>query len=162
MTTAWLGLVGWLVATLATGAIGALSTRHAREFYAGLVKPAWAPPGWLFGPVWTLLYLLMGVAAWLVWRRAGWTGATTALSLFLVQLVCNALWSWIFFAWHRGDLAFAEIIVLLGLIVATVVAFGRVHRIAAVLLLPYLAWVTFAAALNLAIWRANLAQLSAR
>ena len=104
----------------------------------------------------------MGVAAWLVWRRAGWSGATTALSLFLAQLVCNALWSWIFFAWHRGDLAFAEIIVLFGLIVATVVAFDRVHRSAAVLLLPYLAWVTFAAALNLAIWRANLAQLSAR
>ena len=160
--TAWLSLVGWLLATLATGAIGALSTRHARAFYAGLVKPGWAPPGWLFGPVWTVLYLLMGVAAWLVWRRAGWSGATTALSLFLAQLVCNALWSWIFFAWHRGDLAFAEIIVLFGLIVATVVAFDRVHRSAAVLLLPYLAWVTFAAALNLAIWRANLAQLSAR
>lgn len=160
--TAWLSLFGWLLATLATGAIGALSTRHAREFYAGLVKPAWAPPGWLFGPVWTVLYLLMGVAAWLVWRRAGWSGATTALSLFLAQLVCNALWSWIFFAWHRGDLAFAEIIVLFGLIVATVVAFDRVHRSAAVLLLPYLAWVTFAAALNLAIWRANVAQLSAR
>ena len=162
MTTAWLSLVGWLLATLTTGAIGALSTRHAREFYAGLVKPAWAPPGWLFGPVWTVLYLLMGVAAWLVWRRAGWAGATTALSLFLAQLVCNALWSWIFFAWHRGDLAFAEIILLLVLIVATVVAFDRVHRMAALLLLPYLAWVTFAAALNLAIWRANVAQLSAR
>lgn len=160
--TAWLSLVGWLLTTLATGAIGALSTRHAREFYAGLVKPEWAPPGWLFGPVWTVLYLLMGVAAWLVWRRAGWSGASTALSLFLVQLVCNALWSWIFFAWHRGDLAFAEIIVLLGLIVATVVAFDRVHRVAAVLLLPYLAWVTFAAALNFAIWRANVVQLSAR
>jgi tryptophan-rich sensory protein len=162
MTTAWLSLVGWLLATLATGAIGALSTRHAREFYGGLVKPAWAPPGWLFGPVWTVLYLLMGVAAWLVWRGAGWAGATTALSLFLAQLVCNALWSWIFFAWHRGDLAFVEIILLLVLIVATVVAFDRVHRTAAVLLLPYLAWVAFAAALNLAIWRANLAQLSAR
>ncbi len=162
MTSSWLSLIGWLLATLATGAVGALSTRQAREFYAGLVQPAWAPPGWVFGPVWTVLYLLMGVAAWLVWRRAGWAGATTALSLFLAQLLCNALWSWIFFAWHRGDLAFAEIIVLLGLIIATMLAFARVHRIAAVLLLPYLAWVTFAAALNFAIWRANVAQLSSR
>ena len=159
MNTSWLGLVGWLLATLATGAVGAVSTRNAREFYAGLVKPAWAPPGWLFGPVWTVLYLLMGVAAWLVWRRAGWAGARAALSLFLAQLVFNALWSWIFFAWQRGALAFAEIVVLLGLIVATVVAFDRVHRLAAILLLPYLAWVAFAAALNLAIWRANVSQL---
>src|SRR3954468_15241914 len=80
------GLIGWLLASLTTGAIGAIATGDAREFYAGLVKPEWAPPGWLFGPVWTALYLLMGVAAWLVWRRAGWTGAAGALSLFLAQL----------------------------------------------------------------------------
>ncbi|HET7187239.1 MAG TPA: TspO/MBR family protein [Gemmatimonadaceae bacterium] len=162
MTTSWVGLVGWLLAALATGAVGALSTRHAREFYAGLVRPRWAPPGWLFGPVWTVLYLLMGVAAWLVWRAAGWSGATATLSLFLVQLVFNALWSWVFFSWRRGALAFANIVLLLALIAATILAFARVHPFAAALLLPYFTWVAFATALTYAIWRANVEQLSAR
>jgi translocator protein len=156
------GLIGWLLASLATGAIGALATRDAREFYAGLVKPEWAPPGWLFGPVWTALYLLMGVAAWLVWRRAGWSGAAGALSLFLAQLVCNALWSWVFFAWRRGAWALADIVLLVVLIVATLVTFARVHRLSALLLVPYLAWVLFATALTYAIWRANPDQLSQR
>ena len=160
MTTSWRGLIGWLLASLATGAVGALATRNAGEFYASLVRPAWAPPGWLFGPVWTTLYVLMGVAAWLVWRKGGWAGAAGALSLFMAQLVCNAAWSWFFFAWRRGALAFAGVVVLLGLIIATLVAFARIHRLAAVLLLPYLAWVTFATALTYAIWRANLDQLS--
>lgn len=162
MTRTWVGLIGWLLASFAAGAVGALATRQAREFYAGLVKPTWAPPGWLFGPVWTALYLLMGVAAWLVWREAGWAGAAGALSLFLVQLVCNALWSWFFFAWRRGGLAFADVVLLLGLIVATLLAFARVHRLAALLLLPYLAWVVFATALTYAVWRANGEQLSPR
>ena len=162
MPIAWRGGIVWVLVSLATGAIGALATRHAREFYASLVKPGWAPPGWLFGPVWTALYLLMGIAAWLVWRRAGWTGAAVALSLFLVQLACNASWSWVFFAWRRGALAFADILLLLGLIVATLIAFARVHRLAAVLLLPYLAWVIFATALTHAIWRANGDQLLPR
>ena len=162
MTTSWRGLIGWLLASLATGAVGALATRNAGEFYASLVRPAWAPPGWLFGPVWTTLYVLMGVAAWLVWRKGGWAGAAGALSLFMAQLVCNAAWSWFFFAWRRGALAFAGVVVLLGLIIATLVAFARIHRLAAVLLLPYLAWVTFATALTYAIWRANLGQLSSR
>ena len=160
MTRSWLGLIGWLLVSLAAGAVGALATRNARDFYAGLVRPSWAPPGWLFGPVWTVLYLMMGVAAWLVWREQGWSGAAGALSLFLVQLACNALWSWLFFAWRRGGLAFAEIIVLAGLIVATALAFARVRTLAAALLLPYLAWVTFASALNYAIWRANGDRLS--
>jgi len=155
----WIGLAAWMLLSLATGAVGALATRNAREFYGGLAKPPWAPPGWLFGPVWTTLYLLMGIAAWLVWRRAGWTGAPGALTLFVVQLACNALWSWIFFAWRRGGFAFAEIIVLLVLIVATMAAFARVHRVAALLLVPYLGWVLFASALTLSVWRANLDQL---
>ena len=126
-----IGLIGWLVASLATGAIGALATRRARDFYAGLVRPRWSPPGWLFGPVWTALYLMMGVAAWLVWRRAGWGGAAIALSLFIAQLICNAAWSWLFFAWRRGAWAFADIVLLAGLVVATMLAFARVHRLAA-------------------------------
>jgi len=156
----WLGLIGWLLASLAAAAVGALATLHAREFYAGLVKPAWAPPGWLFGPVWTALYLMMGIAAWLVWRQVGWTGAAVGLSLFLAQLLCNALWSWLFFTWRRGGLAFADIVILTGLIVATALAFARVRALAAGLLLPYLAWVMFATALTLALWHANPAQLS--
>jgi tryptophan-rich sensory protein len=160
MTRSWLGLIGWLLVSLAAGAVGALATRNAREFYAGLVKPDWAPPGWLFGPAWTVLYLMMGVAAWLVWRQQGWRGAAVALSLFLVQLLCNALWSWLFFTWRRGGLAFAEIVVLACLIVATTVAFARVRTLAAVLLVPYLAWVIYATALTYALWRSNAEQLS--
>src|SRR5512146_1689420 len=155
MTKSSLGLIGWLLASLATGAIGALATRHAREFYAGLVKPAWAPPGWLFGPVWTALYVLMGIAAWLVWREAGWTGARAAFVLFFVQLALNALWTWLFFAWRNGALALAGIVVLLIFIVATMIAFGRVSRPAAVLLVPYLCWVLFATVLTAAVLSRN-------
>jgi translocator protein len=160
--TSWLALIAWMLASFVTGAVGALATRNARDFYAGLVRPTWAPPGWIFGPVWTALYLLMGIAAWLVWRSAGWASAKSALTLYLVQLICNAAWSWIFFAWRRGALAFADIVLLLALIVATMVAFARVDRLAAILLLPYLAWVMFATALTYAIWRANGDRLSPR
>lgn len=128
---------------------------NARDFYAALAKPPWAPPGWVFGPVWTTLYILMGIAAWLVWRERGWTGARGALSLFLVQLAANALWTWLFFAWRRGGLALAEIILLAALIVATMLAFARVRRTAAVLLVPYLLWVLFATALTAAVWQRN-------
>ena len=103
---------------------------------------------------------MMGVAAWLVWRQSGWTGAEVALSLFLGQLVCNALWSWLFFTWRRGGLAFADIVLLTGLVAATALAFARVTVLAALLLLPYLAWVTFATALTRALWRTNAEQLS--
>ena len=154
-----IGLIGWVLVVFVAAALGALASRHARDFYAGLAKPSWAPPGWLFGPVWTGLYLLMGVAAWLVWRRAGWGGATIALSLFLAQLTCNALWSWLFFAWRRGALAFADVVLLLALIIATLLAFLPFHTLAAILLIPYLAWVAFATALTWAVWRANGDQL---
>lgn len=159
MTRPWLGLVGWLLSSLAAGAVGALATAEARDFYAGLVRPPWAPPGWLFGPVWTTLYVMMGVAAWLVWRQAGWSGAAVALSLFVAQLAFNALWSWIFFAWRSGALAFAEILLLAVLIIATMLAFARVRTAAALLLLPYLAWVGYATALTWTLWRANADRL---
>jgi tryptophan-rich sensory protein len=150
-----LGLAGWLLVAMTAGAIGAVASAGAASFYGTLVQPDWAPPAWLFGPVWTVLYLLMGLAAWLVWLRAGWRGARPALTLFLVQLAANALWSWLFFAWNLGAAALAEVVLLLGLIAATVVAFWRVRRLAAVLLWPYLAWVGFATALTWALWRAN-------
>lgn len=145
-------LAAWLTASFAAAALGAVATRQAPEFYAQLARPDWAPPGWLFGPVWTLLYALMAVAAWRVWRKAGFA---TALYLFLAQLALNALWSWLFFAWRLGGAAFGEILLLWLLIAATVAAFFRIDRLAAALLVPYLAWVSFACALTYAVWRAN-------
>lgn len=150
-----LGLAGWLLASFAAGGIGGLASINAKGFYGQLVQPPWAPPAWLFGPVWSVLFVLMGISAWLVWRAQGFRGAGAALTLYVAQLVANALWTWLFFAWRQGAWALAEIAVLWVLIAATIVAFWRLHRLAAVLLLPYLAWVSFAAALNLALWRLN-------
>jgi benzodiazapine receptor len=151
----WLGLVLWLALCAAAGAIGAIASADAPQFYGSLNKPAWAPPPGVFGPVWTLLYMAMGVAAWLVWRERGWSRARGALGLFVAQLALNALWSWTFFAWHQGGLALADILALLGLIVATIAAFARVRKLAAWLLVPYLAWVCFATALNYSVWQRN-------
>jgi tryptophan-rich sensory protein len=149
------GLLGWLLLSLGAAAVGAVASADAGAFYAQLVRPSWAPPGWLFAPVWTVLYVLMGVSAWLVWREHGFKEGRTALTLFVVQLGANALWTWIFFAWHRGALALAEILFLWCLIVATVVVFRGLNALAAALLLPYLAWVTFACVLTFATWRLN-------
>jgi tryptophan-rich sensory protein len=149
------GLVAWLVASFVAAGIGAAAAIDAAPFYAQLVRPAWAPPASLFGPVWTALYLLMALAAWLVWRVGGFRAARTALALFFVQLALNALWSWLFFAWHRGGLALADIVVLWAAIVATLLAFWRIRPLAGALLVPYLLWVGFATALNFAVWRFN-------
>jgi tryptophan-rich sensory protein len=151
----WLALGGWLLLTTAVGGLGAIASVDARDFYASLDQPAWAPPGAIFGPVWTLLYMAMAVAAWLVWRERGFARARGALGLFIVQLGANALWSWLFFAWHRGGWAFADILVLLALIVGTIIAFARIRKLAAALLVPYLAWVCFATALNYSVWQRN-------
>jgi tryptophan-rich sensory protein len=149
------GLAGWLLAVFAAAAVGGLASASAGEFYRDLVRPSWAPPGWLFGPVWSVLYALMGVAAWLVWRARGFAGARSALSVFILQLACNALWTWLFFAWRQGGLAFAEILLLWVLILVTIGLFRRVSAVAAALLLPYLAWVSFATVLTLSTWRLN-------
>jgi len=155
-----LGFVAWLALCIATSAVGALASVNARTFYANLVRPEWAPPGRVFGPVWSTLFLSMAIAAWLVWRAPGQNNARSlALTLFVVQLVANALWSWLFFAWHLGIVALAEVLLLWLLIAATVCAFWRVTKVAALLLLPYLAWVTFASALNYMLWRLNPAIL---
>ncbi|OWT73653.1 MULTISPECIES: TspO/MBR family protein [unclassified Achromobacter] len=150
-----LGLLGWLAAGLVTGAIGAIASVQAAEFYGTLVQPAWAPPASVFGPAWTVLYVLMSVAAWLVWRAGGWHSRGPVLRLFLVQLAVNALWSWLFFAWHLGAWAFADICVLWLLILATLIGFWRVRALAGLLLVPYLAWVSFATALCYRVWRDN-------
>ena len=150
-----LGLLAWTCITLCAGAVGAAGSLSARQFYGSLERPGWAPPGWLFGPVWTALYLTMAVSAWLIWKARERSNVWHGLKLFLVQLAANALWSWLFFAWRQGAWAFAEIIVLWILIVATIIAFARVSRLAAGLLVPYLAWVTFAACLCWAVWQLN-------
>lgn len=150
-----IGLLAWLAVAFAAAGIGAVASVDAGSFYAQLVTPSWAPPASVFGPVWTFLYLLMGIAAWLVWREQGARNRTRALTLFLVQLGANALWSWLFFAWRNGALAFVDVLILLALIVATVVAFWRIRRLAAMLLFPYLAWVIFAAALTWVVWQSN-------
>lgn len=144
------GLMAWLAVCFIAAAIGSIASIQASSFYMQqLAQPGWAPPAYLFGPVWTVLYALMGIAAWLVWRVDGFRGAArTALGLFLVQLAANALWSWLFFGWHQGALAFADILLLWMLIVATTVAFWRVKPLAGALLIPYLLWVSFVAALN--------------
>lgn len=150
-----IGLVGWLLLGFAAAAIGAVASVQAATFYQQLVQPAWAPPASVFGPVWSVLYALMGIAGWLVWREGGWRRQRGVLTVFVIQLAVNALWSWLFFAWHRGALAFVDIVLLWLLIVATVAGFWRVRPLAGALLLPYLCWVSFAAALNFAVWHLN-------
>jgi benzodiazapine receptor len=149
----WLALIGWLLAAFAAGAVGAIASVDATAFYAGLIRPAWAPPGWVFGPVWTLLYALMGVAVFRVWRAPG--DRCLALALFGLQLAVNGLWSWLFFAWHRGALAAIEVLLLLALIMATLFSFRRHDRLSAWLMLPYLLWVAFASLLTWTIWLRN-------
>lgn len=150
-----LGFMGWLALVLLAGGLGALASVEAASFYAQLNRPGWAPPAGVFGPVWSLLYGLMAVAAWLVWREPAQPLRAPALAVFVLQLAVNALWSWLFFAWHRGAWALADVLVLLALIAAMVVLFRRIRPLAAWLLWPYLAWVAFASALTWAVWRAN-------
>ena len=154
-TSQIIGLIGWLAVVAVVAAIGAAASIEASSFYKELVQPSWAPPAGAFGPVWTVLYILMGIAMWLVWREGQAPGLRAAVTLFIVQLCANALWSWLFFAWHQGALAFADVLVLLALIVATTAAFWRIHRLAAALMLPYIAWVCVASALTWSVWQSN-------
>jgi tryptophan-rich sensory protein len=125
------------------------------QWYEHLRKPSWRPPNWLFAPAWAILYLMIAFSGWLVWRTVGFGGAALPLTVYFLQLGLNAAWSTIFFGMRRPDLAFLEIAMLWLSIVATIAAFHPVNAVAAWLLLPYLAWVTFAATLNFAIWRMN-------
>jgi tryptophan-rich sensory protein len=150
-----LALMGWLAVTFAAAAVGAVASASAGDFYQALSLPEWAPPAQSFGPVWTVLYLLMGLAAWLVWRKGGFERSGGALPLFVVQLGMNALWTWLFFFWRLGGWAFTEITLLWILVATTLVLFWRVRPLAGLLLAPYLAWITFAAALCRTVWRMN-------
>lgn len=149
-------LAGFLLASFAAGAFG--SQFMPGDWYRALNKPSWNPPGWLFGPVWSLLYTMMGVAAWRVWRKAGFRGAPVAMGAFAIQLVLNAAWSWLFFGLHRMDLAFVEIVAMWCAILATAIAFHRIDRPAVWMLGPYLAWVAFASVLNATLWSLNAGQ----
>lgn len=152
-----IGFALWLLVTFVAAAVGSVASIDAKAFYSGLAQPEWAPPGWVFGPVWTTLFLLMGIAVWLVWLKVG---MAPAVRLYLVQLAANALWSWLFFGWHLGGWALLDLLVLWALILATTLAFWRVSPLAGSLLLPYLAWVTFAGFLNYTIWQLNPQVLS--
>lgn len=156
--SSWAVLLGFVVLCQAAGGAGALAMATAPSedaWYQALVKPAWNPPSFVFAPVWTTLYALMGIAAYLAWRRWPLPQARRALALFGVQLIANVAWSWIFFRWHEPGLATLEIGALWILILAWLVASARLSRAAAWLIVPYLLWVSFAAVLTFWIWRAN-------
>lgn len=150
-----LGLIAWLAVGFAAAGIGGAASIDAGSFYARLSRPDWAPPSCVFGPVWTALYTLMSIAAWLVWRVRGLRGARGPLILYLVQLALNAIWSWLFFVWHLGGLAFADTLLLWAAILGTTAAFWRVRKLAGALLIPYLLWVGFASVLNYSLWQLN-------
>ncbi len=149
------GWLGWFAVTFIAAALGSTASIEASAFYAELVQPTWSPPAWLFGPVWTSLFTLMAIAAALVWRSGGFRAHGTALGLYVGQLVLNALWSWLFFAWHLGGIAFLEVVLLWLAIAATMVLFWRARPLAGLLLVPYLLWVAFAAVLNFTLWQLN-------
>ena len=152
----WIGLIVLVVICFAAAGLGGVAaTPKIDNWYVTLAKPSWTPPNWIFGPVWSALYLGMAVAAWLVWRQGGWAGAVVPMILFSVQLVLNLSWSWLFFGLQNPGAAFAEVVLLWASIAATTVAFWFRSPVAGMLLVPYLAWVSFASVLNFAIWRLN-------
>ena len=151
----WRVLAVLAAITLLAAVAGGVAATDAPWFYLQLARPAWSPPAWLFGPAWTLLYILMTLSAWLVVRARGWPAARPLMRLYAAQLVANGLWSWLFFHWHLGRASIADIMLLFVLIAVMIVAFWRVRPLAGMLLLPYLAWVGFATALNVATWWLN-------
>ena len=148
-----LGLAAFVVMCFGVSLLGGRATLPALAlWYPALAKPSWTPPGWVFGPVWTLLYPMLAVAGWLAWREGR---SRRGSLLFLLQLALNAAWPWIFFGERQVGWALVCVVALFVAILGTLVAFWRVSRGAAILLLPYLAWVGFAAGLNFAVWRLN-------
>jgi translocator protein len=155
-TRQMIGLIVWVAVCLGAGFVGSrFNIGSVETWYPTLSKPAWTPPAWVFAPVWTTLYCLMGIAAWLVWRRAGWTAAKVPLILFAIQLALNIAWSGIFFGLRSPAWAYGEIVLLWFAIAATTTQFWLVSKAAGGLMVPYIAWVSFAAALNFAIWQMN-------
>ena len=156
LTRQLVGLAVSIGVCFAVAAVGsALTLPSIKTWYAALNKPSWNPPAWVFGPVWSALYLSMAVAAWMVWRERGFSAAIVPLSLFALQLALNCAWSGLFFALRRPWLAFADIALLWCAIVITMISFVRVSPLAGLLLVPYLAWVGFAAVLNFSVAKMN-------
>ena len=152
----WVGLIVLLILCFAVAGVGGLvTTPNIPNWYADLAKPSWTPPDWVFGPVWSILYFTMAVAAWLVWRQASLARAAVPMAMFGIQLLLNALWSWLFFGLHSPSTAAVDIVLLWMAIAATTAAFWRQSTVAGILFVPYLAWVSFASVLNLAIWQLN-------
>ncbi len=152
----WLVLVGFVAVCLMVGAIGSLSTASSVDgWYRDLAKPSFNPPDWVFGPIWTVLYVMMGIAAWRVWRAVGLVGGKVPLRLFATQLLLNLLWTFLFFGLRSPAVAFFEILLLAVGIVATIVAFRQIDKWAELLMVPYLLWILFASVLNGAIWYLN-------
>jgi tryptophan-rich sensory protein len=152
----WLSLFVLIAATFGASAFGALATSSSLStWYHTLAKPAWNPPQSIFGPVWATLYLVMAIAAWLVWKRGSETEVIPAMTTYFGQLVLNVLWPLIFFGLKEPGWAIIDVLALWLAIIVAIAQFGKVSRIAAWLLAPYLAWVTFASALNITIWRIN-------
>ena len=150
----WLGLAVFLALCFGVNGLGGLITYpNLAEWYKSLAKPEWTPPNWVFAPVWNLLFLLTALSAWLVWRRRGITGAW--VWPFTAQLGFNLLWSVLFFGLRRPDLALIDILFLWASLAAMTVTFWRVRPVAGLMILPYLAWVTYATLLNFAIWQLN-------
>jgi tryptophan-rich sensory protein len=146
----WLSLLVFITLVAAAAVSGGQFRPGA--WYAALAKPAWTPPGWLFGPVWAVLYLMIAVAGWLVWRAEG---LRAALMVWGLQLALNGAWSWLMFGRQAIGLALIDILAMLAAIIAFIVLARPVSRPAALLFVPYLAWVSFATALNATIWRMN-------
>lgn len=155
-----LGFAVCVAIVFLAAALGAAASVGARDFYASLSVPSWAPPGWLFGPVWSTLFCMMALSLWLVWRIDGYRSQAKLLNLFGLQLGANALWSWLFFVWNLGGAAFAEVLLLWVLILVLIWGFWRLNRLAALLLVPYLLWVSFASVLTYACWTLNPELLS--
>ncbi len=152
-TSSAVALFAWLLLCLSASTTAVFVSTGG--WFAELCKPSWNPPSWVFGPIWTLLYIMMAIAAWLVWRQGGWKLQRLALGVFLLQWLLNALWTPLFFGMHQLGLAFGEIILLWVVLALTAILFWQVKKSAGWLLLPYLAWVSFAMALNFSIWRLN-------
>ena len=148
----WLTLLPFLAAVMAVAVVGGLAAAGVPQEYRSLEQPGFAPPSWVFGPVWTVLYVMVGVAGWLLWRERGWTPVVT---LWAVQLVLNLAWTPLFFGAGLRGLALVDIVLLDLLVAATIVLGWRTSRPAALLLVPYLAWTCFATALNASIWALN-------
>ena len=147
------GLVFWIVLTFSVAAFASLF--EPAEWYTQIAKPTWTPPGWLFGPVWGILYLAMSISAWLIWRLRSRRAVSLPLGFYLMQLAVNGLWSWMFFGRQWVGLALINLIFLVILVAITAALFLRVRKTAGLMLLPYLLWVSFAAVLNFQIWRIN-------